>query len=62
MYLEVSVKEINLITYFKKLYVHFRALQPTVIFIDEMDAVMHKPNDTDGGCVTRQKTEPLQTW
>lgn len=37
----------------------FRALQPSIIFIDEVDALLSKRKDNDGGCATRLKNEFL---
>ncbi|XP_034246429.1 probable spastin homolog spas-1 [Thrips palmi] len=43
----------------KALFQCASALQPSIIFIDEVDAVLHKPNDIDSSVVTRLKTELL---
>ncbi|KAJ1519146.1 hypothetical protein ONE63_011246 [Megalurothrips usitatus] len=43
----------------KVLFQCARALQPAIIFIDEVDAILSKRKDIDGGCSTRLKNELL---
>ncbi|XP_052129967.1 spastin-like [Frankliniella occidentalis] len=43
----------------KTLFECARALQPSIIFIDEVDSILKSARDTDGGCSTRLRTELL---
>ncbi|KAE8740797.1 hypothetical protein FOCC_FOCC013696 [Frankliniella occidentalis] len=43
----------------KTLFESARALQPSIIFIDEVDSILRSAQENDGGCSTRLRTELL---
>lgn len=44
----------------RALFVVARILQPSVLFFDEIDAMLAQRKDDDGGCTDRVKAEFLQ--